>query len=170
MALHLTRFVFGAAVLAFATASVAAPPNDPASIQSHCSHKTNRTYGFICQGFALVNPNVGLEPITQVGTVTGSPTGFFEGYGTISASIGSLRQHLRGQAVFQDQTCFGHIQYRVWIALPGGVDGPELPRLDIDFSTVDGGREILGSPNNNFSGSTGADVPRVTCRLVETKN
>jgi len=97
MALHLTRFVFGAAVLAFATASVAAPPNDPASIQSHCSHKTNRTYGFICQGFALVNPNVGLEPITQVGTVTGSPTGFFEGYGTISASIGSLRQHLRGQ-------------------------------------------------------------------------
>jgi hypothetical protein len=33
---------------------------------------------------------------------------------------------------------------------------------------VDGGHEILGSPNN--FGGTGADVPRVTCRLVETKN
>ena len=167
MALHLTRFVFGAAALALAAASVAAPPNDPASIQSHCSHKTDKIYGFVCTGFAQIVPGAGLEPIGQVGTVSGSPSGFFEGYGTISASIGSVRQHLRGQAVFQDQTCFGHIQYRVWIALPNG-DGPELPRLDIDFTTVDGGREILGSPNN--FGGVGADVPRVTCRLVETKN
>jgi len=66
---------------------------------------------------------------------------------SISASFGSVRQHVRGQAVFQDRTCFGHIQYRVWI---------------------DGGHEILGSPNN--FGGIGADVPRVTCRLVETKN
>jgi hypothetical protein len=51
--------------------------------------------------------------------------------------------------------------------LPNG-DGPELPRLDIDFAVVDGGHEILGSPNN--FGGIGADVPRVTCRLVETKN
>jgi len=164
---HLTRLALGAATLALGAASFPASANDPASDQSYCSHKTNKTYGFVCQGFAQVIPGAGLEPFGQVGVVSGSPTGFFEGYGTISASFGSVRQHVRGQAVFQDRTCFGHIQYRVWIALPNG-DGPELPRLDIDFAVVDGGHEILGSPNN--FGGVGADVPRVTCRLVETKN
>lgn len=167
MAPPLNRLARGAATLAIGAASLAVLADDGTSAQRHCSQKTNETYGFVCQGFAQVIPGAGLEPITQVGVVSGSPSGVFDGYGTVSASFGSVRQHLRGQAVFQDRTCFGHIQYRVWIALPNG-DGPELPRLDIDFAVVDGGKEILGSPNN--FGGTGADVPRVTCRLVTTKN
>ena len=166
MTLHLTRLALGAASFALVGASFTVSANDQASAQRYCSHKTDKTYGFVCQGFAEVVPGLGLEPITQVGVVRGSPTGVFEARGTLSASIGSVRQHLLGQAVFQDRTCFGHIQYRVWVALANG-DGPELPRLDIDFAVVDGGDEILGSPNN--FGGTGAAVPRLTCRLVNIK-
>ena len=126
-----TRLARGAVTLAIGTASLAVLADnlsgDQSSVQSSCSHKTDKIYGFVCQGFAQVVPGAGLEPIGQVGVVSGSPTGIFDGYATISASIGSVRQHVRGQAVFQDRTCFGHIQYRVWIALPNG-DGPELPR------------------------------------------
>jgi hypothetical protein len=161
---HVTRLARVAATLVLGAASVAVSA-DP-SAQSQCSNKTKDTYGFVCHGFAQVIPMAGLEPIALVGTVTGSPTGVFEGYATLTASIGTVREHVRGQAVFQDSTCFGHIQYRVWIALPSG-DGPELPPLDIDFATVSGGEEILGSPNN--PGASGADVPRINCRLVKVK-
>ena len=167
MTLHLTRLASVAATLALVGASFTASANDLATAQRYCAHKTDRTYGFVCQGFAEVVPGLGLEPITQVGVVRGSPTGIFDGHGTLSASIGSVRQHLRGQAIFQDRTCFGHIQYRVWVALPNG-DGPELPRLDIDFTVVEGGEEIWGAPNN--FGGTGAAVPRLTCRLHDIKH
>jgi hypothetical protein len=76
---HLTRLALGAATLALGAASFPASANDPASDQSYCSHKTNKTYGFVCQGFAQVIPGAGLEPFGQVGVVSGSPTGFFEG-------------------------------------------------------------------------------------------
>lgn len=165
---RLARRGVHAVALALGVASLsAAAADDPQSTQNFCSARTNHVYGFQCHGFAQVVPGVGLEPVTLVGTVSGSPTGIFEGYGTFSASIGSIRQHVIGQAVFQDRTCFGHIKYKVWIALPGGANGPELPPLDIDFAVVDGGDEILGSPN--AFGSTGADVPRLTCRLVNVK-
>jgi hypothetical protein len=167
MASHLKRLASGAAAFALGAASFTASGNDHGSVQGYCSHKTDKAYGYVCQGFAEVVPGVGLEPITLVGVVRGSPTGIFDGHGTLSASIGSIRQHLRGQAIFQDRTCFGHIQYRVWVLLPNG-DGPELPRLDIDFTTVDGGDQIFGAPNN--FGGTGPAVPRLTCHLQDIKH
>jgi hypothetical protein len=168
MALRFTRLALGAAAFALGAATFPAAAQDPGSVQRYCSHKTDRAYGYACQGFAQVNPAVGLEPVTLVGVVRGSPTGIFDGHATFSASIGSVRQHLNGQAIFQDRTCFGHIQYRVWILLPNGTDGPELPPLDIDFTTVDGGEQIFGAPNN-FAG-TGAAVPRLVCKLHDVKH
>ena len=156
-----------AALTLAAISSLSAAADDGRSVQSYCSAKTNQTYGFQCQGFAQFAPGAGLEPMTQVGVVSGSPTGVFDGYGTLSASIGSIRQHVRGQAIFQDRTCFGHITYKVWIALPNGTNGPELPSLDIDFAVVDGGEQILGAPN--AFNATGADVPRIACKLVNIK-
>lgn len=141
--------------------------DNPAAVQQTCAAKTRGTYGFTCQGFAQLWPGQGLEPVSIVGTVTGSPSGVFEGYPTFNASLGSLRQHVVGQAVFQDRSCFGHIQYRVWLVQPNGVDGPELPPLDIDFATVEGGGELLGAATG--PGATGAAVPRITCRLVKVK-
>ena len=44
---------------------------------------------------------------------------------------------------------------------------PELPSLDIDFAVVDGGDQILGAPN--AFNATGADVPRIACKLVNIK-
>ena len=162
-----TRAALAVAVSALAAASHAA--DEPRTVQSACAAKTSNTYGFQCQGQAQLVPGVGLEPITLVGTVSGSRSGVFDGYGTLnSGSFGTLRQHLRGPAQFQDKTCFGHIQYKVFVALPGGVDGPELPPLDIDFTVVAGGDEILGAPTGY--GLTGADVPRLACRLVNVKN
>ena len=108
-----------------------------------------------------------MEAVTFVGTVAGSNIGIFDGYGTFNSSLGSFRQHVMGPANFSDRTCAGHVTYRVWIALPNG-DGPELPMLDIDFVTVNGGFEILGTPNAT-AGVTGAGVPRLTCRLVRTQ-
>ena len=163
---HLHRIIAVAtAAVALAAASAMAAANEGASIQASCAAKTSKTYGFQCQGQAQLSPGLGLEPITFVGTVTGSRSGVFDGYGTLnSGSFGTLRQHLRGPAQFQDRTCFGHIQYRVFVVLPGGGDGPELPPLDIDFTVVDGGNEIFGAPTGY--GATGADVPRLVCRLL----
>jgi hypothetical protein len=150
----------------------AAPPaaraDGPSSVQSTCAARTKGPYGFQCQGQAQVLPGLGLEPVTLVGTVAGSSTGVFDGRGTFSSSLGSARQHLVGQAQFQDRTCFGHIRYRVWLMLPDGSDGLELPPLDIDFATVAGGFEILGTPNA-LAGVSGADVPRLSCRLVRVR-
>jgi hypothetical protein len=166
---HLTRIALGAAAaLALGTAALTSYADDHHSIQGDCAAKTSKTYGFQCQGQAQLIPGVGLEPITLVGTVSGSRSGLFDGYATLnSGSFGSLRQHLRGTADFQDRTCFGHIQYKVFIALPSG-NGPELPPLDIDFAVVAGGDEILGAPTGY--GATGANVPRLACRLVNVKD
>ena len=167
MKIRQTQLAAGAAALAIGVAPFAVLADDRSSAQSHCSQKMNRTYGFVCQGFVQVVPGAGLEPVSQVGIQQGSPTGVFEGYATLSASIGSVRQRASGQAVFHDRTCFAQIRYRVWLVLPNGALGPELPPLDADFVVVDGGKEVLGAPNN-FAGN-GADVPRMTCRLVETR-
>ena len=164
---RLTRLARGAAALAMAAASFGILADDRSSAQSYCSQKMNRTYGFVCQGFVQVVPGAGVEPVSQVGIQRGSPTGVFEGYATFNSSIGSVRQRASGQAVFHDRTCFAQIRYRVWLVLPNGALGPELPPLDADFVVVDGGKEVLGAPNN-FA-ANGADVPRMTCRLVETR-
>ena len=135
--------------------------------QQFCSAKTNDLYGFQCQGYS--NVGVGLEPVTFVGTVAGSNSGVFDGYGTFSSSLGSSRQHAVGQAVFQDKTCFGHIQYQIRLVLPDGSEvDVGIPPLDIDFTVVNGGLEILGTPNA-LPGVTGAGVPRMSCRLVKIK-
>ena len=143
---HLALIAPGVAALTLGAASLEAHAEDRLSIQSYCAAKTSKTYGFQCQGQAQLIPGAGLEPITLVGTVSGSRSSVFDGYATLnSGSFGTLRQHLHRPADFQDRTCFGHIQYKVFIALPSG-DGPELPPLDIDFTTVAGGDEILGTP------------------------
>jgi hypothetical protein len=137
-------------------------------IQDACSAKTKGPYGFQCQGYS--NVGAGLEPVTFVGTVAGSDIGVFDGYGTFSSSLGSSRQHAVGQAVFQDKTCFGHIQYQITLVLPNGSEiDVGIPPLDIDFTVVNGGFEILGTPNA-LPGATGAAVPRMSCRLVRIKS
>lgn len=141
---------------------------DAGSVQRTCSARTNTTYGFQCQGYATVSP-AGLEPVTFIGTVAGSETGIFDGYGTFSASNGSSRLHATGQATFQDKTCFGHIQYKQLAVFPDGSEHDVgLPPLDIDFATVDNGFEILGTPVA-LPGVTGAGVPRMSCRLVRVR-
>ena len=165
---HINRLTACAMALTLGAAPVAAIADGPGSVQSVCAAKTKGSYGFQCQGHAQVIPGLGLEPVTLVGTVAGSDAGIFDGYGTFNSSLGSLRQHLVGQADFQDRTCFGHIKYRVFLVLPGGGDGPELPPLDIDFATVNGGFEILGTPN--APAATGAAVPRISCRLVKVRS
>lgn len=114
-----------------------------------------------------VLPGQGLEPVTLVGSVAGSSSGRFDGRGTFSASLGTIRQQVVGDAQLQDRSCLGHIRYWAWLILPDGSDGPNLPPLDIDFTTVAGGFEILGTPN--APGATGADVPRLSCRLVKVR-
>lgn len=161
---RIDRFAAGVGMFAF---SLVAMADDHGSVQRKCSEKTNLTYGYICTGQAQVIPGMGLEPVTLVGTVSGSPTGFFDGRGTFTASFGSAKQHLMGPAVFQDKTCFGHVKYRVFATLANGADGMESA-LDIDFATVDGGNEILGAPTGY--GASGADVPRLSCRLVNVKS
>jgi hypothetical protein len=148
---------------------LAAPPaaaDSGNSIQRACSARTLGPYGFQCNGYA--NVGAGLEPVTFVGTVSGSPTGVFDGYGTFSSSLGSNRMHSIGQAIFQDRTCFGHIQYQQFLVTPGGEIDLHQP-LDIDFTTVDGGFEILGTPVA-LPGATGAGVPRMSCRLVKVRS
>jgi hypothetical protein len=71
-----------------------------------------------------------------------------------------------GQAIFQDKSCFGHIQYQIKLVLPDGSEvDVGIPPLDIDFAVVNGGFEILGTPVA-LPGVTGAAVPRMSCRLV----
>lgn len=137
----------------------------PNSVQRYCSAKTNAAYGFQCTGYS--NVGAGLEPVSFVGTVAGSETGYFDGFGTFSSSLGSNRTHAKGQATFQDRACFGHIQYQQFLVLPSG-EVP-LPPLDIDFATVDGGFETLGTPVA-VMGVTGAGVPRMACRLVRIRS
>ncbi len=132
--------------------------------QHACSVKTRGPYGFQCQGSADLGGGIG--PATLVGTVAGSDTGFFDGGGIFTTPGSSLRIHAKGQANFQDSTCFGHIQYQQFIVLPDGSDGSQLPPLDIDFATVEGGLEILGTPNS-IGGVPGNVF--MSCRLVKAR-
>lgn len=150
-------------ILTLTLLPLAAQADHSTSVQTLCAAKTKGLYGFQCQG--STNVGAGLEPVTLVGTVAGSASGVFDGYGTFNSSLGSLRQHLVGEATFQDRSCFGHIKYRVFLVQASGADSTELPPLDIDFATVDGGHEILGTPNAPIG--SGAAVPRISCRLVK---
>lgn len=155
------------AVLAAGLALIAQPAvasDNP--IQRGCAAKTRMTYGFQCTGWAAtVDPNV-LEPVSFVGTVSGSASGRFDGTGVFNSSFGRVRQHFSGPALFIDRHCSGSIAYDVKVLLPNGDDGPSLPGLYIDFVTVRDGREILGVPSNPTAGAVGAAVPRMNCRLV----
>jgi hypothetical protein len=72
-----------------------------------------------------------------------------------------------GRATF-GRNCFGHVDYTTnEILLPGGGVIP-LPTLSIDFTVVDDGKEILGTPVAP-AGVTGNLVPRLTCRLVKIR-
>jgi hypothetical protein len=137
------------AMLAAASTLASLPPAASAggegSVQRVCAARTSGTYGFQCQGLASVG--AGLEPVTFLGTVSGSASGLFEGTGVFSSSLGSARQRVTGVAQFYDHTCAGHIQYRIFLLGPTGQDLLELAPLDIDFVTVAGGREVLGTPN-----------------------
>lgn len=155
-----------AGALACCGAPALADDADSGSVQSACAAKTRQTYGFQCHGQTQLVPGLGLEPVTFAGTVSGDRAGVFNGYGVFNSSFGAARQRVVGQAVFQDRSCFGHIRYRIFLQLPGGGDGPELAPLDIDFSVVNGGNEILGTPTA-LAGVTGAAVPRISCRLVK---
>ena len=113
-----------------------------------------------CQGTV----GEGFTPATLVGTVKSDATGFFDGGGTFTTPGSSIKVHAKGQANFEDETCFGHIQYRQFVVLPDGSDGPELPPLDIDFAVVESGLEILGTPNS-LGGAPGSVF--MSCRLVK---
>jgi hypothetical protein len=72
--------------------------------------------------------------------------------------------------VIQGPFHFGHIQYQIKLVLPNGSEvDVGIPPLDIDFTVVNGGFEILGTPNA-LPGVTGAAVPRMSCRLVRIKS
>lgn len=131
-------------------------------VQHACSVKTRGPYGFQCQGTA--DAGGGLAPATLVGTVTASDTGFFDGGGTFTTPGQSTKVHAKGQAEFRDSTCFGHIRYQQFVVLPDGSDGPQLPTLDIDFAVVEGGLEVLGTPNS-LGGVPGNVF--MSCRLVK---
>lgn len=157
----------GAAALLLVT--LAGPAAADSSIQRSCSAKTRATYGFQCHGWAAVSP-AGLEPATFGGVVTGSSSGMFEGTGVLNSSLGRVPQRFSGQALFTDRVCSGSIAYRVWLLLPDGSTGPELPPLYVDFATVKGGEEILGVPSNPTPGASGAAIPRLNCRLVKAND
>ena len=136
-----------------------------ASRARSCAAKAAGDYGFQCHGSAFTGSIH--EPVTFVGTVTGTDDGFYEGYGTFNSSGGSASSHVAGQATFRPG-CFGHVDYTTnEILLPGGGTIP-LPPVSFDFISVDGGNEILGTGVANPPGATGDFVPRLTCRLVRT--
>jgi hypothetical protein len=149
-----------------AAVSMVASADNPNSLQRSCSLKTKGPYGFQCQGSA--NAGAGFEPVTFVGTVQGSDTGVFDGIGTFSSSLGSNTIRSIGQAKFQ-KNCFGHIQYQQSLVLPTGVEVPLPDPLDIDFTVVNGGLEVLGTAVA-LPGVTGTAVPRLTCRLVKIQS
>src|SRR4051812_32558055 len=106
--MRLSFIPYAAATLCLVASTVLAKDNND-SLQRACAAKTRGPYGFQCSGTA--STQVGFEPVTFIGTVAGSSTGFFDGVGTFNSSGGSSTIHSRGQAVFQDR-CFGHIQYQ----------------------------------------------------------
>ncbi len=152
-----------ATLLALGAAAVAAPAlaSDTGSVQRSCAVRNMGPYGFQCQGWVNVGP--GLEPVTFLGTVEGSPAGIYNGTGVFNSSLGSARQRVSGQAIFQDRSCAGQVRYRVWLLTPAG-EVP-LPDLEVDFVPVSNGRETLGTATA-APGVAGAAVPRMNCRLV----
>jgi hypothetical protein len=152
-----------AALLALGATAVAVPvlATDMASVQQSCAARNTGPFGFQCQGW--VNVGLGLESVTFLGTVEGSPAGVYNGTGVFNSSMGSARQRLSGQAVFQDRSCAGQVRYRVWLVTPAG-EVP-LPDLEVDFVPVNNGRETLGTATA-APGVTGAGVPRMNCRLA----
>lgn len=150
--------VFAVGALSIATEAAA---TEPENLQSFCAARNKGPYGFQCQGW--VNAGAGLEPVTFLGTVRGSNAGVYNGSGIFSASLGSTRQRVSGQAVFENRSCTGQIAYKVWLQTPGG-EVP-LPDLTIAFVPVAGGAETLGVPIAP-PGVTGDAVPRMACRLV----
>lgn len=145
-------------------ASVLGAGDGANSTQQFCAVKTKGTYGFQCQGSADMGS--GLVPATFVGTVAGGDTGIFDGTGTFTYPGSSIKTHAIGQANFQDKTCFGHIQYQLFLILPSGTEVDLHLPLDIDFAVVDGGFEILGTPNS-LGGVPGNAF--MSCRLVKTR-
>jgi hypothetical protein len=129
-----------------------------------CAARAQGVYGFQCHGSSFTG--AALELVTFVGTVEGSASGFFEGYGTFNSSAGSVSTHVAGQATYGARHCFGHIDYTTnEILLPGG-GAIQLPPISFDFVSVDRGKEILGTAVAP-PGVTGNFVPRLTCRLVK---
>jgi hypothetical protein len=127
---------------------------------------TRALYGFQCHGYG--NVGAGLEPVTFVGTVRGDGRGTFEGYGTFNSSNGSASTHVKGTGDLLPQ-CFGHVRYGTnEILLPGG-GAMALPPIAFDYTVVDNGNEILGSGVAEPAGGVGSSVPRLTCRLVNTR-
>lgn len=163
-----TILLAAAAAAAFIGASSGIANAEP-SVQRHCAAKLRGTYAFQCHGFATANPAVGLEAVTFVGSVDSNAAGVYEGLGIFNSSLGRVRQHLVGQAEYVDRQCTGSIQYRVWLVLPDGSDGPELPPLYADFVVGKDGREILGVPSNPTPGASGGAVPRLNCRLLRSQ-
>lgn len=161
---YVMRFVASALALAMCGMPLVAAAAGSDPIQKYCSAQTKSTYGFQCQGYS--NVGAGLEPVTFVGTASGSTKGVFDARGVFNSSQGSNHVHAVGQAVFQDSTCFGHIQYQQSLVLPDGTEIDLHSPLDIDFATVDNASEILGTVSATLPGATGDLVPRMSCRLV----
>ena len=78
----MTRIAACAVVSALGAGPLATLAVGTNSAQQSCSAKTKDLYGFQCQGYS--NVGAGLEPVTFIGTVAGSETGVFDGYGTFS--------------------------------------------------------------------------------------
>ena len=129
-----------------------------------CAAKAKGLYGVQCHGNTF--NGVEFDQVTLIGTVEGNERGVFEGYVTYNSDLGSLNNHVMGQATF-GRNCFGRI---VWttneILLPGGGVIP-LPPATVDFIAVDDSREILGA--GVAPGMVGDAVPRLVCRLVRTR-
>ena len=167
---HLTVFAVALAGVASPIAHRADGPSpdardDQGSSGRACAARAAGDYGFQCHGSAFTGSVH--EPVTFIGTVSGTEAGFYEGYGTFNSSGGSAPSHVAGQATF-GRSCMGRVDYTTnEILLPGGGTVP-LPPVSFEFISVDGGNEILGTGVANPPNATGDFVPRLTCRLVRT--
>lgn len=155
-----------ALIIAGCTAAPALAQAPASAATPACTFAAARgPYGFNCHGFSFTGAT--FEPVTFVGTVAGSATGFYDGYGTFNTSGGTIATHFAGQATLDGARCFGRVSYTTFeMLLPGGGTVP-LPPASFDFAVVLGGKELLGT-GVAPAGVTGDLVPRLTCRLVRT--
>lgn len=122
-------------------------------------------YTLQCHGSAF--NGISLEPVSVVGTVTNTASGFAEGYGTFNSSGGSVSTHFTGQATL-GPSCTTTVTYTTYeILLPGGGTVP-LPPVSFQAVIVLGGKELLGA-GIAPPGVTGDLVPRMVCRLVRQR-